>query len=274
MAGLLYFVPKAQAESPAMEASGLASVIGGLSRSTVQVFGFEGVGDGLLIQPHPASLQGVKPDLRYRRDAQAWRECADGKYWVGWEIERSPRPCDLARKEMIDGHNVLLGDEQEWLIPVARLFWGGTALPQSLILGPGGKVVTEALPEFAGLSADAEKVWAKFSAERLAQGDEGPQEDAPSLTVDEGFRIAVAALSLNYAIGPNEVAALRLLTTANYREILQALIDVPTLVRVSLEMAEASKKNGSVTIPAGSSSGHGAADSLPDTSPLLQTVSG
>jgi hypothetical protein len=279
MAGLLYFVPKAVAVGPALDASGLGAVLGDSSLMTVQAFDFLGCGAGLVVVPKPIGVDGMAPECRYRAVEQEWRECDGGKYWVGWEIQRKPRPGDLIRKEQIDGHWVGLADEQEWLVPIARLFWGGTALPQQLILGPGGKVVQEAMPRFAALSADAAKVWAKFSYERLSQDDSGEKDaandsDAPVLDVEEGWRIAVSCLALNYHVGPWEVSALRLLTSQNYTKVLQALIDIPTLVDVSMKMAAASKKNGSAFIPDGSSSGHGVGESLADTSQLTPTIYG
>jgi len=117
----------------------------------------------------------------------------------------------------------------------------------SLILGKNGEVFIEELPQYAGFGAKAEKLWADF----LNENSEKKKEE-PELSVPERMAFAIEALAWNYHIGTEEVNLLKLITTQNLSEIMAAIIDVPTLVKVAKERMEAEKKNkGPVTTDGG-----------------------
>ncbi len=146
-------------------------------------------------------------------DMQEWVAVDD--YYVG--VDRDTiTPSDLARPEIVDGHFVRLEDGNEWLIPCARVFPSGTRLPESLILGPDGQLVSEVLPRFAEFSKDADRVYDFFLGEYdILQGD--------------AWNIAVKALNINYRIDKHEVSLLKLLTTTNITKIMKAIIDYPAV---------------------------------------------
>jgi hypothetical protein len=182
----------------------------------------------------------------YYPDDQVWDEVAIDKadsYWLGIDGD-TLAPADLERDELIAGHLVTLEDGHDWLIPVARCFPAGTNLPEALILGPGGELVSEILPRFAKFAGDAERVY-----EALGDGED--------MSLTDGWDIAVRALSLNYHLDRHEVSFLKLLTTTNMTMILRAIIDYPT-IEVAIERHKKDKKKESLQDSDSSSDGSGA----------------
>ena len=90
---------------------------------------------------------------------------------------------------------------------------GGTRLPRVLGLSPDGEPVEKVVEEFAALNEHAESLFRE-----LVETNDFVR------TYDEAEGIGVAALSANYCIGRWETRALGLLTTANMRKILWALV--------------------------------------------------
>jgi len=201
-------------------------------------------GAGLLVAPGEndgLALSRASADL-------CWQQAPGRAWWIGIEGETLPE--SLARNEQIDGHHVRLGDGQKWLVPVARSMARGSMLPTSLVLGPEGEVVREALPKFAQISAKAGRVERIFFGQ--IEGDESEDMD-----LDEGFAIAVEALAVNYRIGPVEASTLRLLTDPVATSILRALVDVPTMLEVAEEIRSAEKNAAPVVTTDGSNSSDG-----------------
>jgi hypothetical protein len=171
------------------------------------------------VQTGPGGLGGLvysndDGKTGYYPDSQSWSQAEE--IWIG--VDRDPiKPESLLRKEIIGGHSVRLEDGNDWIIPVARAFPSGTRLPEALILGPDGQLISEVLPRFAQFSTDANRVY-----DALAGDGE--------MSVVDAWEIAVKALGFNYYIGRREVSLLKLLTTANIIEILKAIIDYPTVM--------------------------------------------
>ena len=193
--------------------------------------------------------------LHYKPDEQTWKKSIDGKFHIGLYKGRPPTEQNLQRKKQLAGHEIELADATKWLVPVARIITGGTALPQSLILGKNGEVFTEALPKYARFSAKVEKLWEDFQCEN------NWKQGRPKLSITERMEFAIEALGFNYKVGPNEVNLLKLITTENLSEILAAIIDLPTILEVSKQMADEKKNTDRADIKDGSSSGNGAKDS-------------
>jgi len=145
---------------------------------------------------------------------------------------------------MIGGHEVELEDKHKWLVPCARVFSRGSLLPEALVLGPDGEIVREALPKFAELSNKAERVWKWF-----AKTHNISEEDVEPLTDVEGYEIVTTALGTNYRIGKKEISVLKIITTHNGVHVLQALIDVPTLIELSDGVSDVSKKKDLIVGP-------------------------
>ena len=228
MAGFLYYVPGADVVTKADLPADLAAVIG---KAAIESRGVTSGPDG---NPGAVFLVPRGNSIGYYPDKQTWHKCTDDR-WVGWVTEDPPRPADLEREEVIGGHEVELGGEL-YMIPVARSIVSGTSLPEALVLGPNGELVREALPQFAQISAAAERVWTEFQREADADDDAG-------ISDRDAWQIAVDALALNYRLGIHEVSALRLLTTTTTPEVLGALVDLPALAAAVEKRTAASGEN-------------------------------
>ena len=155
-------------------------------------------------------------------------------YWIGIEKESPPGSLDLQRPELINGHDVELegfgpdaGDK--WLVPCARLFGGGTMLPERMRLGPAHEWVSEVLPRFSEFSAIAESLWSEF--ETGLERSIGENDDLPEpMSISEKCRICSMALSINYRVREEELSAMGTLTTLNIEKTLAAIVDLTTLV--------------------------------------------
>lgn len=236
MAGFLYFLP-GDADRFSRQRLADAGLLGlvrveGLTERGVRSGGPDG-GSGMVIVPRPELAEGLAATPGYFPAAQIWEQSPDGKYWVGYEREQPPRPLDLGRAEVVDGHAVTLGDGNEWLIPVGRLAMGGTRFEKRLRLGPAGEWVSEVLPAYHELVEQAERIHAFL----LAGDGEASMDDA------EAIDLAVRLLTLNYRIGRLEASALGLLTTRCVGKVLEAFIDVPSIVQISQAMSDAQKKS-------------------------------
>lgn len=192
-------------------------------------------------------------------DSQTWVRLTDcggpdngARIWFGFDAADPPGPEDLARPEPVGGYFIPLADGRPWLVPTARLFPEGTELPESLAIGPEGKLIRRPLPAFRELCRDADRVWA--AAVGQAEGD----ADAPGIDDDvDGFRIAAAAMAVNYRVSLAEVSALGLLTTANLPRVLQAFVDFPEYAKVELARRAAAQKKTPADTPDGDASASG-----------------
>jgi len=237
-----------------LEELGLLAVFGNekeLAKRIVDGGGPDGTA-GIIVSPPVEHANGKRASLGYYKESQTWKEISNGKYWIGYETENPPRPIDLEREEMVDGHRVELEDGCEWLVPTALSFAHGTSLPQSLVLGPDGEIVTEVVPRFAKLWKKAEWLFEEFRKDW-----DKNTEGASNVPLQEGWGIAVEALSVNYKISSWEMSILRAFTTTNLTNILKAIIDFPTLIEVSIEHAKASKKKVDASIQDGCDSSNG-----------------
>jgi hypothetical protein len=215
MAAFLYYIP------------------GGASKADLPALGLDHlIGASLNLNPisgGPDNLSGMLMSIgpgKYHAATQTWQQ--HGKFWLGFETENKPSALDLARPEKIQGHRVTLEEGWEVIVPLVRRIPTGTALPELMVLGADGELVREPLPRFAALSQGAEQIF-----EVLLMG-EGSMEFA------DVWKIAVAALAVNYRVSAAELSALKVITTANIIQIAEALIDLPTLREA--EKAELQKK--------------------------------
>ncbi len=232
MSGFIYAISNAgMVTAKKLEEVGLANIFEGVNYSQRQTAQGPGGGDCTLI-----CIGDDAKRLYFKPEEQSWQQSLNEKYWAGFYEKDKPSEEILRREKQLAGHEIELGNGSKWLIPVARIITGGSALPQSLILGKNNEVRTEALPQYAQFSAKAEKLWEDF----LNENSEKKKE--VKLTIPERMTFASEALAWNYHIGTEEVNLLKLITTQNLHEVLEVIIDIPTLIKVAKEM-EAQKKN-------------------------------
>jgi len=190
--------------------------------------------------------------LHFKPEQQHWQKSMNDKYWLGFYNDDRPTEKDLRRKRQLAGHEIELIDGGKWLIPIARMISRGSTLPQTLILGKNGEVITEELSEYAEFSSRVGQLWEDFQCENKWK------EGEPKLTVTERMQLVIEALAWNYHIGADEVNLLKLITTQNISELLAAIIDVPTLIEAAKQMADEKKKGESAVTGDGLTSGNGA----------------
>jgi len=188
--------------------------------------------------------------LGYFEAAQRWSKVPGSAAWVGVNNDTPPKPNDLARDSQIVGHYVALADDQSYLCPVARaLDMSGDsltpylALPRTVAVDESGEWGTGGVvPKFRRLWDTATR-W--FEAVRGAGiGD----DSAAKFEFADIAESALLALQTNYRVGKAEVSLLGLFDDRCMTEVLQALVDWPTLE------AWLKKKAASSAALAGSSS--------------------
>jgi len=196
---ILLFRPKGTTATPEKPFSAMRPVTSGPNGLAGDVF----------------AIPAVDGKVGYYPDSQTWIE---GKpFWIGRDDTPTP-PEALLRKEPIDGHWVTLEDGNKWLVPVVRVFPFGTSLPEALVLGPDGELVSKPLARFAKVVADADRVYDFFL-----------DPDGAELMHSEAWSIANRALAVNYHVWPEFVSMAELLTTRNIAEVLKAMIDYPAI---------------------------------------------
>jgi len=181
------------------------------------------------------------PEAGYFSERQRWHRALGSHYHVGiYTDQPQPGPDDLARAKQVEGHPVTLADGNDWLAPVAREFHldasgepvaSVSALPVVSKLNDQGEWTEgDVLPQYAALWRVAEAWW---DAKRQVY-DEAAAANAEEATISfdfhGGHERAVEALSTNYRLGPLEASVLGLLTLEKAAEVLDALIDYPTMV--------------------------------------------
>lgn len=219
-----------------------------------------------VVQSNPDAGEACRVDTLYEPAKQVWRKGPSGKYWVGYCKDRRPTPAGLARAKLIDGEWTPLGQgggDQEWLIPVARSIVRGTTLPKGMVLGEDFETWAPAeLPEFLELCNHAGRAWEVLTG---ADVDVESGKITCHIPYADGMKICVAALAVNYRVGPIEVSMMGL-TNTDMWAVLRALCDVPMVERV---LADRKKKEGATS--GSSPTGAGSPDSSPDTSPPSAT---
>ena len=234
MAGFIYAIEKARTVSKqVLDDAGLAPVLGDIETAQRHTIAGPGGAECVL-------LMGAGADtklLYYRPDQQTWYKSLNDKYWVGFYNDDPPGEAVLRRKKQLAGHKVKLIDGVEWLVPVARILSGGSALPRALILGANGEVVTEVLAQYCEFSSRVEKLWEDFQCEQ------GWQQGRPSMDLKQRWHLAAEALSWNYYVNAAEISLLKLINTSTLADILGAVIDLPTLETVAKEITAHKKKD-------------------------------
>lgn len=234
-------------------------------------YAFEERAVGAEVQHSPSGERGVvvgdpahvtENHLGYFADRQTWQKIPGKEIWVGFATASPPTPADLARQQQLLGHWVKLADDQRWLVPIARrvvpedyhLPWY-CALPQSVGLDEHGEwVANQPLARYAPLWRQALAWWDAMSAAELV--DNKAQLDFAGL-----LDAAVLTLQANYRVSKIECALLALLTIEHAREVLNALIDWPTIT------AWLKKKADSETTDSSSFSSGPEAATLPTDQP-------
>lgn len=156
----------------------------------------------------------TNPRATVDKVAQNWKKDAEGNYWVGYEIERPPKPEEIARGVMADGEWLELGDGQRWLVPTIR------QAPRTIGLDDDGNVTFE-------LKGGAKSLFAEC-AERLTVFV-GKEAGAVDVSFADFFGTCVRVLRANYLVDRNFVAARGLFDTHNLFKVIATALDLDKL---------------------------------------------
>lgn len=230
----VYFIPDAVSDDTARARIKEIGLDKSIDMDFACTFGTEHTPTGLLGAFVAPGKPGTRGQVGYFKDTQTWTECDGGKFWIGYQPDKPPTPDELARPEQVDGYYARLEDGNDWVVPVARQFAGGTKLLESLCLSPDGQAVTAILPRFVAISKLAERIF-----DIVVENNSVADTDQTDLI---GW--ASQALAVNYFVDKWAMSALNILTTRNVQDILMRLIDGPMWTAV-LEDMEAEKKNTS-----------------------------
>jgi len=226
MPGFLYYIP------------------GGASKADLPALGLNHLTDASLslnpISGGPDSRSGMLMSIchaKYLPDEQTWTQC--GKFWLGYETLKKPSTADLSKPEKIQGYTVMLEDGFEVVVPLVRRIPQGTALPETLVIGIDGALITEPLPKYAALSEGAEKIF-----QTLVMGDN-------SMSFSDLWNIVCQALAINYRVSPYELSALKVITTINIVNLAEALVDVPAISEAIKAESQKKKHLDAISTPPG-----------------------
>lgn len=227
--GFLYFVNRAAVapEPDSLPRLGLAHAFERPPESRQVSTGPGGASGVLLAQP-PTDLARFV----FKADAQTWRRIpGHADTWVGRWNDEAIGPTELARRDMLSGHSVKLGDGQQWLVPVARAYiedsgelrWYN-ALPAVWDVDDEGNWVRGAVEKrYAALWNDAEQ-----AADAFSEGVRQMADGKMPFDMGDHRGAAVRALGANYRLGPAEVGMLGLFSDQTAIMVLDALCDGPT----------------------------------------------
>jgi hypothetical protein len=173
--------------------------------------------------------------LGYFPDRQTWIGPTPDGVWIGYANDAPPKPEELARETQLRGHQVRLADGQQWEIPVARAFDEGrwtSKLPQKLIYD-----ITTGQWTYAGVEARYTRLWEVANRWWDAFVVKSEAVEA-QMSNHDAIECAVDAIGFNYCIGRVEASMLGLLTDSIIAEVLNAVVDIPTLEAWSKKNAQ------------------------------------
>lgn len=246
MGGFLYFVPARSG----IAKEDLAGIGLGYLEPCQVVFrtasGGPGGKAGVVFTAPAVGVEAETGLVGYHPTQQDWEPMDGRDVWLGRRRGQTFGPADFLRATGHDGHWVKLGDGHEWLVPVLRMLDGVTPLPRRLKLTGAGWVPSDVLPDYQDVFSEACRLWDLMA---------GITEDG-TVTYNDECGLAVAALGLNYRVGPGEISALGLLDTRTSGQVLKAVVDWPALEAIKKKL-----DSGEPSLP------DGAPASCPDTDP-------
>ena len=209
---MLYYIPgfkKLKIEVQELIDLGLEHVIDGnfLSPSIQVVTCGPDGGNGSVISfcDYPKPVKYIQNEQHWEKTCKSW--------WVGWYNDGPPKPDMLARKEGCGrGLVVKLSDNNDWFIPVARLYNGETPFACNIKWDGNKWVKGEILNKYKDFFDKACLFFEKAISDKIEF------EIDTSLVVD--------ALRLNYKISEEEISILGLFNTENIDRMLGVIVDI------------------------------------------------
>ncbi|MCG8407565.1 MAG: hypothetical protein MI923_20400 [Phycisphaerales bacterium] len=224
-------------------------------------------------QPTPSGVSGRGPSgsagvvladpkrvptdkIGYYLDKQTWLQMPGKPVWVGFYTDDRPKPEDLQREHPLPGYRVKLADGQEWVVPVALTpadsdgFQLQHVLPTIAVLSEEGELESGSVEaKYAPLLKVAME-WFRAVLRRDFAADPKQVADFPEFSSKTVFRNAMTVLAQNYRTGPVEIASLKLFNEECASNVLDCLIDKPSIIEF-LEKKRDAVASGSPSVNAG-----------------------
>lgn len=188
---------------------------------------------GVILYAKPGGQRQAKdlPRVGYYAKQQRWFESPQG-HWLGVETKQPPGPEDLSREKIYYGYGVPDEQGNVWSIPIAYSPRGEATLPCDYRF-TNGHVESRLKPSFKQYWELACAVYDYFCADASGGGTAAGQEATPGGPAWLAQQ-ALAALSINYRLGPDEANVLLelgrpLISSETATQICYALIDQPTI---------------------------------------------
>lgn len=171
-------------------------------------------GHGLLAAIKPATGSGGEAAvIDCQPTGQKWLQCKtpDGKattHWLGWWLDKAPRPKDLQREHLHAGYPMLMGGH-EWQVPVVHAPY--TSLSEGVDVDECGNVLFPVAPKYESIVAESAEWWGRhFGGE-------------PSTGHADAVGYAARVLGINYRVDPR-VLSVRCLGAFDNLETVARLI--------------------------------------------------
>ena len=126
-----------------------------------------------------------------------------------------------------------MADGNGWLVPVVYLWMNEVQthrLEARRTVSKDGELGFEVLENYKPLVDFADKIWAALLA--IETGVEDDEVWDPDLNSSELEDFLAVILGYNYHIGSSEIQRLGLLTTENWRDVWEALVDFPSFMEM------------------------------------------
>lgn len=173
----------------------------------------------------------------YPERQQQWRQLPDSEVWCGMYQQYRPTPTDLQRNAVLPGMLVRDDSDNEWLVPTARrwqevdseLFYDCN-LPRRLSYADEGVwLAGDVKPRYQRLWELVKAYDAAVQAALLSHADDytGPVQ----FTFNEIDEFAIAALQVNYRVGPVELDLLGCYDIELRQQIIDAVLDTATFTQ-------------------------------------------
>lgn len=223
--GFIYYIPRVKGR-PAetdMALAGMAGLSVGMC-TTTQV-GCDGIGGVVFTVTEKSN---GNENTIHNLSLQSWTKIPDLELWVGYNLYDKPKPKDFLRKDYLNGDKLNLGDDNEWIIPMARKFEEGCILPKAISMMREGEITQVLISKYLPLQKIAEKLkcfypWEMEEAERNKVWEE--MSDWKSI-----FKICLEIIRFNYNISNYEASILGIFTDKNAINILQSVVDLKTYI--------------------------------------------
>jgi hypothetical protein len=247
MAGYLIYIPNVSGADPThLDRVGLRSLHSDAAPMMADLPAGPDGGQGVLVYWDNPSDPDSVPAATVNPAQQEWLPAPEfdglpaGRYWLGVDKARRPRPSDLRRKKLRDGKEIELADGNKWMIPVAR------QLPH--VLGIGVRRIRDDYKAFYERALAALQ-WLNYSGESLVW----------RCSEQAMYTLTCAALSVNYRLTEDMCSLLGLVDTENAVLAVEAVCDGSTIERM-LELAKKKTATAVASNPTSSTTDSGEQD--------------